>query len=230
MHTDVHPDLLRSELAYGELKRRLLAGEFRLGARLKEARLATALGVSRTPIREALLRLHSEGHVSRHSDGGFVPVVPDVGQIRSLYEVRAGLELQAIRRGTHDLHAVEALIGEWQALADDEPEPAPSFVLVDESFHVGLAEAAGNPVLAEVLRQINERIRTVRMVDFLTGDRIASTIEEHVALGQAVLRGAVDDASQLFIAHLDVSQAVVEHRVASAIARMATVPEWKDDL
>jgi DNA-binding GntR family transcriptional regulator len=178
VYTDVHPGLLRSELAYGELKRRLLAGEFRLGARLKEARLATALGVSRTPIREAFLRLYSEGLVSRHSDGGYVPVVPDVGHIRSLYEVRAGLELQAIRRGTHDLEVVEALIGAWQALADDEPEPAPSIVLVDESFHVGLAEAAGNPVLAEMLRQLNERIRTVRMVDFLTGDRITSTIQE----------------------------------------------------
>jgi DNA-binding GntR family transcriptional regulator len=176
----VHPGALRSEQAYAELKQRLLAGDFRLGARLKETKLAALLDVSRTPVREALLRLHAEGLVTRQPDGGYIPVVPDVPLIRSLYEVRAGLELQAIRRGGHDRDTVAALLDEWHALADDEPEAAPAFVLLDESFHQGLAEAAGNSVLADVLRQINERIRPVRMVDFLTPDRITSTIAEHL--------------------------------------------------
>lgn len=229
VHTDVHPEVLRSEQAYAELKRRLLAGDFRLGSRLKETRLAAALGVSRTPIREAMLRLHAEGLVTRNTDGGYVPVVPDVALVRWLYEVRAGLELMAIRRGDHDVDAIRSLADEWTAMAADEPEPAPSFVLVDESFHVALADAAGNPVLTDQLRQINERIRTVRMVDFLTPDRITSTIAEHVGIAAAVATGKVDEAERLFLAHLDVSQAVVEYRVVAAIARMATVPEMDDD-
>jgi DNA-binding GntR family transcriptional regulator len=229
VHTDVHPEVLRSEHAYAELKRRLLAGDFRLGSRLKETKLAAALGVSRTPIREALLRLHAEGLVARNVDGGYVPVVPDVALVRWLYEVRAGLELLAIRRGGHDHDTIGALADEWAGLTTDEPEPAPSFVLVDESFHVALADAAGNPVLVDQLRQINERIRTVRMVDFLTPDRITSTIAEHIGIAHAVLAGDVEAAERLFLAHLDVSQAVVEYRVAAAIARMATVPEMEDD-
>jgi DNA-binding GntR family transcriptional regulator len=228
VHTDVHPGALRSETAYAELKARLLAGEFRLGARLKETRLAALLDVSRTPIREALLRLHAEGLLTRQPDGGYIPVVPDVALIRALYEVRAGLELQAIRRGTHDLEAVAVLVDEWQALADDEPDAEPSFVLLDESFHMTLAEAAGNPVLADVLRQINERIRPVRMVDFLTADRVRSTIDEHLHLAAAVLTGALGDAERLFVAHLDLSQAVVEQRVAAAITRMATAPDLEE--
>ena len=229
MHTDLHPGLLRSEQAYAEVKQRLLAGEFRLGARLKETKLAAVLGVSRTPIREALLRLHAEGLVTRQADGGYVPVVPDVALTRWLYEVRSGLELQAIRRGTHDRNAVADLIEEWRGLAKDEPDPGPSFVLIDESFHIGLAEAAGNPALADFLRQINERIRTVRMVDFLTPDRIASTINEHLGLAHAVLDGALAEAERLFIAHLDDSQAVVERRVSAAITRMATAPDMEDE-
>jgi DNA-binding GntR family transcriptional regulator len=229
VYTDLHSGVLRSEQAYAEVKQRLLAGEFRLGSRLKETKLAALIGVSRTPIREALLRLHAEGLVNRHPDGGYVPVVPDVALIRHLYEVRAGLELQAIRRGTHDRDAVRALVDEWEAWAKDEPESGPSFVLVDESFHVGLADAAGNPALTDFLRQVNERIRTVRMVDFLTPDRIASTIAEHVALARSVLAGDHLEAERLFVAHLDDSQAVVERRVSAAITRMATAPDMEEE-
>ena len=229
MYTDVYTSVLRGDQAYAEVKRRLLTGDFRLGARLKETKLAAALGVSRTPIREALLRLHVEGLVARQADGGYTPVVPDVEAIRCLYEVRAGLELQAIRRPSHDLAAVSALIDEWTALLTEEPEPAPSFVLVDESFHVALAEAAGNAPLVDMLRLVNDRIRIVRMVDFLTPDRIASTIEEHVGIALAVRDGDVPGAERRFLAHLDDSQAVVERRVAAAIARMATAPDVEDE-
>lgn len=223
----MHAEVPRSERAYAELKQRLLAGEFRLGGRLKETRLAALLGVSRTPVREALLRLHAEGLVAREPDGGYTPVVPDVAAIRWLYEVRAGLELQAIRRpaltGTrHDPAAIDDLTAEWESLTGDEPEPEPAFVLVDESFHLGLAEAAGNPALVELLRQVNERIRTVRMVDFLTPDRIRSTVEEHLGIVRAVAAGDLTEAERLFVAHLDLSQAVVEQRVSAAITRMAT--------
>lgn len=234
MHTDLHTTELRSGRAYAELKRRLLAGDFRLGARLREVKLAASLGVSRTPVREALLRLHAEGLVARQPDGGYTPVIPDVDAVRWLYEVRAGLELQAIQRpartgAPHDRRAIDTLVQEWEALLDEHPEPAPEFVLVDESFHVALAEAAGNPALVEMLRQVNERIRIVRMVDFLTPDRIESTIAEHVDIGRAVGAGDLLAAERHFLAHLDHSQAVVEQRVASAITRMAAAPDVEED-
>jgi DNA-binding GntR family transcriptional regulator len=234
VHADASGGALRSEQAYAELKRRLLAGEFRLGARLKELRLAALVGVSRTPVREALLRLHAEGLVSRQTDGGYVPVVPDVAAIRWLYEVRAGLELQAIQRPartgtTHDVVGLARLVEEWEARAGDLPEPGPSFVLVDETFHIALAEAAGNPPLVELLRQVNDRIRVVRMVDFLTADRISSTVDEHLGIARSVLAGDLVEAEQRFLGHLDHSQAVVEQRVAAAIARMATAPDMEED-
>ena len=217
---------LRSDVAYHELKRQLLAGDFPLNIRLGEERLALALGVSRTPIREALLRLHAEGLVRRGQDGGFEPIAPDVRSIRHLYEVRSTLELQALRRpertGTpHDLAVVEELRTDWRALQEESAEEAdPSFVLLDESFHVTLAEAAGNPVVADLLRQVNERIRIVRSQDFMTASRILQTIDEHISITDAVLAGDVDGACARFVAHLDRSVSVVEDRVNRAIARM----------
>lgn len=236
MHTTTHtarytdaappPGALRSDHAYEHLKRRLLTGDFRLGSRLREAQLAAALDVSRTPIREALLRLHAEGLVERSEDGGFQPVVPDVAVMRWLYEVRAGLELQAIDRPArsgepHDPERLAALIETWRGLAADPPDPDPSFVVVDESFHVELASAAGNLVLVDHLRQVNERIRAVRMVDFLTADRVVTTIREHLAIATAVHQGDLSGAGRAFLDHLALSQAVVEDRVTRAVARMA---------
>jgi DNA-binding GntR family transcriptional regulator len=226
---------LRSEQTYALLKRRLLLGEFPLNARLGEERLAALVGVSRTPVREALMRLHAEGLVRRGGDGGYVPVVPDVTLMRDLYEVRIGLEIQALHRpgrhGTvHDREVLEALRDEWRALLGDDaidggaPEPDPGFVLLDEAFHITLAEAAGNPVLADQLRVVSERIRIVRMQDFLDPGRIEATVAEHLGLVEAVLGGDLREAEERFTVHVGQSMAVVEQRVAAAIARMAATP------
>jgi DNA-binding GntR family transcriptional regulator len=218
--------LLRSDHAHRELKRRLLGGEFPLNHRLGEERLAALLGVSRTPIREAMHRLHAEGLVRRAGDGGYEPVAPDVAGMRQLYEVRSGLELFALHRPArtgreHDRAMLVDLREEWTAFAEDgEPEAAPDFVLIDESFHVTLAEAAGNGVLVDMLRQVNERIRLVRMQDFLSVERVRLTIEEHIGIVDAVLDGALLAAEQRFLSHLDQSIVVVEDRVNRAIARM----------
>lgn len=227
-YTDPTPSP-RSGLAYAELKRRLLMGDFALNMRLGEERLASLLGVSRTPVREALLRLHAEGLLGRSPDGGYCPVAPDVTDMRHLYEVRSGLELHALGRPTrlglsHDLGILEELRDDWRSLgdaaADDEAPVDPNFVFLDESFHVTLAESSGNGVLADLLRQINDRIRIVRMQDFLTVDRIRLTVEQHLGIVEVVLSGDLVEAERRFTSHLDESMAVVEQRVSAAVARM----------
>lgn len=218
---------LRSH-AYDELKTRLLVGDFGLNVRLGEERLAALLGVSRTPVREALLRLDAEGLVGPHPEGGYCPVAPDVAVVRDLYEVRVGLELQALRRPAvmpgrpHDVAVLEPLRDEWRALSADLPEPDPGFVSLDEGFHVRLAEAAGNRSLAGMLRTVNERIRVVRMHDFLTPDRIRRTVDQHLDIVEAVLVGDLLLAEARFQTHLDESIAVVEQRTTQALARMAS--------
>jgi len=218
----------RGDQAYRGLKTRLLMGEFPINVRLGEERLAAMIGVSRTPIREALKRLAAEGLVGTHPEGGYQPLVPDVTVMRHLYEVRAGLELQALQRpgrmGTrHDPAIMEPLRDQWRALADGPlPAPDPGFVLLDESFHITLASAADNDVAVDFLRQVNERIRLVRMHDFLLQPRIEATITEHLNLAELVLAGDIVGAEAAFTQHLGDSMAVVEERVSGAIVRMLT--------
>lgn len=224
----VEPHGSRGDRAYRTLKKRLLTGEFPINVRLGEERLANMLDVSRTPIREALKRLQAEGFVETHADGGYQPVVPDVTVMRHLYEVRAGLELQALQRPglhgmRHDPAVIEPLRDQWRQMSMEPIPPAdPNFVLLDESFHIALATAAANAVLVGFLRQVNERIRLIRMHDFLVQPRIEATIAEHLNLVELVLIGDIVSAEAAFTQHLGDSMAVVEERVRGAIVRMLT--------
>jgi len=218
--------------AYTDLKRRLLMGEFPLRIRLGEERLAALMAVSRTPVRQALTRLHAERLVERLPDGGYAPAAPDLTEIRQLYEVRRALELSALARPAelghkHDPAVIEPLRDDWRALSSDVPEPDPHFVLLDESFHVRLAEASGNVALAELLGVVNERIRVVRMHDFLTAERVERTISQHLGIAEAVLAGELDEAHDRFTRHLGESIAVVEERATRALARMMATADGR---
>jgi DNA-binding GntR family transcriptional regulator len=211
--------------AYAELKRRLLVGEFPLRVRLGEERLAGLLRVSRTPVRQALARLHAERLVERLPEGGYAPAAPNLIEVRQLYEVRRALELSALGRPAelgrrHAVSVLEPLRDDWRALLRDTPEPDPSFVLLDENFHVRLAEASGNMSLAGILGVVNERIRAVRMHDFLTAERVERTISQHLGIVEPLLVGELTQAQARFIRHLGESIEVVEERATRALIRM----------
>jgi DNA-binding GntR family transcriptional regulator len=209
----------------------VLNGDVPLGVRLKEEHLAERLGVSRTPVREALLRLFAEGFLTRHKEGGYRVVTPSSQAMANLYEVRRALELFAIRRTgpngapTHDVAALQAIRDEWQRLTTDAPPTDPEFVILDEEFHAGLVEASGNPELAEEVRRINQRIRPVRSHDFVTPGRIAATIDQHLAIVDRLLDGRTNEAGERLDQHIRESQAVVEAASIRALENMLQAGE-----
>jgi DNA-binding GntR family transcriptional regulator len=233
VYTEPYPKIPepRGDRAHAELKTLLLRGDFPFGVRMGEERLAGLLEVSRTPVREALARLHVEGLVERHPDGGYCPVLPDLETMNGLYEVRFALELDALdrpsRRGiARDVDALIRLREDWRAAGDGVGEvvfePDPDFVLLDEDFHLRVAAASGNHALVELLGRVNERIRIVRMQDFLTEERVVCTVEEHLGVLDALLDGDDADARARLIEHFESSLAVVGERAAAALARMLT--------
>jgi DNA-binding GntR family transcriptional regulator len=216
---------LRRDQVYQELRRRIMVGEFALNSRLVEERLAALLGVSRTPVREALVRLLADGQVTR-VDGGYFVATPDFSGLRDLYDLRITLELRGLTRGleiesvSHDVSLLEPLRDQWQAMWDDRPDPAPDFVLVDEDFHVTLLRSAGNAALTSTIESVNARIRPVRMYDFLSEERIELTISQHLAVLDRVLGGRLDEAVGALRAHVGESMEEVERRAARAITQM----------
>jgi DNA-binding GntR family transcriptional regulator len=217
---------LRRDQVYAELRRRIMLGAFGVHSRLVEERVASELGVSRTPVREALVRLLADGLVIRE-EGSYFVALPDLTRLRDLYELRITLELRGLSRALesdsvrHDVAILEPLRDQWRSMRDEPPEPDPQFVMVDEDFHITLSRASGNAVMTETLESINARIRAVRMYDFLTADRIERTVLEHLQIVELVLADRLDDALKTLHEHVGLSMSVVERRAASAISRMA---------
>jgi DNA-binding GntR family transcriptional regulator len=215
----------RRGLVHDRLRRMVLLGVFPTRERLAEERVAEILGVSRTPVREAFLRLHAERLLHRYADGGFYVAEPDVADLRDLYELRITLELRGLTRalegfGAHDPAVLEPLRDRWRVIEDDPPPPDPAFVELDESFHMSLCRSAGNVALADTLETVNARIRPIRMHDFLSEDRIALTITQHLGIVEAVLAGDVETAVDRLRVHVGESMEVVERRAARAITQM----------
>lgn len=199
-----------------------MLGEIPTGQRLTEEAIAEQLQVSRTPVREAFVRLHADRLLKRFTDGGYYVAEIDLFDLRDLYELRLTLELRGIARAAedgieHDREALLELEEEWRSIQDDPPEPDGSFIELDESFHLSLLRSSGNLALAEMLETINVRIRPVRTFDFLTADRITSSIGEHLGIVEALLDGAIDLAADRLRDHIGASLDIVEQRAADAM-------------
>lgn len=217
--------LLR-EQAYTQIRRLVMLGEFPTGQRLAEEAIAEQLQVSRTPVREAFVRLHADRLLKRFNDGGYYIAEIDLFDLRDLYELRLTLELRGVLRALEDeiVHDHEALVEireDWLAIQLDPPEPDGSFIELDESFHVALLRASGNLALAEMLETVNVRIRPVRTYDFFSEDRITSSIAEHLGIVDALVAGEVTLAADRLRDHIGASLDVVEQRAADAMRQRA---------
>ncbi|WP_241386563.1 GntR family transcriptional regulator [Rhodococcus sp. CH91] len=218
----------RRERVYKALRSHLMSGTSSPDERLSEERLAEQYGVSRTPVREALARLVSDGLVERR-EHGLYPYRPRFDDLADLYELRTTLELRGIRRALddesvrHDPDILGPELDRWYEIRDSPPEPDAGFVTLDERYHLTLLESAGNRALRDALAAVNAKVRPVRMFDYLTPDRIVATVDEHVAVAELVLDGKLDDAHDLLLGHIDTSRAVVVRRAeeARAFARLA---------
>lgn len=218
-----------ADKVYVEMRNALLAGEYSPVDRLGEDRLAQIYRVSRTPVREAITRLLSDGLLERRKSG-IHPAAPDLDNIDGYYELRVTLELQGLHRvlaipgAMHDRALLTEERSRWVDIADHPPAPDAGFVESDEQFHYTLIVAAGNPALAEALSSVNARIRPVRMHDYLTADRIQATVAEHLQILDSVLDDELTTAQDLLLDHIDKSRTVVVARAADALRLTRMIP------
>lgn len=211
---------------YAQLRATVLDGGFGTRERLSDVRLAARFGVSRTPVREALARLLADGLIERGEDGFHVAVL-GLAQLRDLYELRITLELRGIARAIedpgvrHDPGVIDAELERWYVMRERPPAPDPRFVVQDERFHAELSRASGNPALTDALVAVGERIRRVRMYDFLTEDRVRTTVTEHIEIMELVRTGRLDEAHRALHAHVGASMDVVLERARHAMTQRA---------
>lgn len=201
-----------ADRVYAELKARML--DFRLvpGDRFSELEMGRTLGVSRTPVREALFRLRSEGLLDVESKTGWFVRPIDFRRIDQLYELRVVLEQACVARlasASTVSTALDTLKTVWLVPPAERLRDGREVGLLDERFHATLVEAAGNVELARVHADVTERIRIVRRLDFTRHDRIEATYAEHGKILRQVLQRKPEAAQSLLKAHIEVSRAEV---------------------
>ncbi|ADI11716.1 GntR-family transcriptional regulator [Streptomyces bingchenggensis BCW-1] len=186
------------------------------GERLSEAKIAKMLGVSKTPVREALLQLRMIGLVSM-IDGNAHVVVPSARLIREAYEVRAGLEALTARlaaeRAAPDRRAQLLPLAEasLQAARDND---AAAFRGLDQEFHHAVALASNNATAQQRIDETLVLCQTLRRRDVLTGWDSQLCGQAHVAIAEAINSGDAEVASREMYGHIN----YVMDRVLSALA------------
>lgn len=185
--------------------------------RIVEGAMAEALSASRTPLREALNRLTSEGYLSFQPGRGFFCRALTPERILDLYEARTAIECEAAR-----LAATRAGDGPLTAfcaqLAADAPlydrtEDRLRLLEMDEAFHLGLVALSGNAELASMLENINGRIRYVRLMGLTLGAAPGGRMPAHRGIAEALSDRDGEATAGLLRAHIamrkeDATQAV----------------------
>lgn len=213
-----------SERAYNAIRKQLVEFTLKPDERINEVQLARSLGVSRTPIREALNRLASEGFVSLTPNRGFfVRSLSTEGMI-DLYEMRSVIECAAFRfmcaRATDG--QIDRLRAYWDAIVDEYQEHAPDVILAeDEGFHLLIAELSGNPELVHHLNAINARIRFIRRIQ-IEHTHAKMQIDSHSAIVEAAVRRDSDKGVQLLRDHIEMTVSATQQALKDVLLKAFT--------
>ncbi len=212
----------RRELAYRQLKTEIVDGRMRPGEPLAEVDLSERIGVSRTPIREALQRLAIEGLVTWvPGRGAFVSAV-SVPEIVELFQIREALETHAARLAARSpRHATLAVFLERletarQALAAGDVQ---KYNELTSALDDAVIDLAGNKRIATALTEIWTQVLRVRRIAYRNMTRIVDSVDEHARIVKAVSAGDEDAAAAAASQHIRRSlQNVIESFAQGSLA------------
>jgi DNA-binding GntR family transcriptional regulator len=198
-------NMTASDKAYAFAKERVLDGRFAGGDLISEGDVALQVGLSRTPVREAFLRLESEGLLRLYPKRGALVVPVSVAEVENVMETRLLVERFAIEKVIRlgiDLGArLESAIEQQEALA--APTREREFVEADREFHRVVVEAAGNDILLQLHDSLRDRQSRMGVAALARDDdRTTEIVEEHRALAAAIAARDVDEAGVIVDRHL----------------------------
>ena len=208
------PRSSRAEEVYQQLKNDVSNFKLVPGDRFTETEISERLGVSRTPVRQALFRLQQEGFVEVLFRSGWRVLPFDFDQFEALYDLRMVLETTAVHRLCEatpkiNLKLLDELVAIWLVAPEQRSSDAAQVAVWDEAFHCALVAAAGNAEMARVHSDVTDRIRVIRRLDFTKQPRIDATYGEHGKILQAIQLQRGDQAALLLRSHIQTSQAEV---------------------
>jgi len=200
----VHESL--GERVYRSIRDLILSQAYPPGFKLNVEQLCRNLGVSRTPVWDAMRRLETEGLVSTVPRHGVFVLNYGVEQIRDLFAVRGALEALAARQAATGLDdgarkALAAAMESLTAAARDRDGEQYSRAAIE--FHDAVLAAARNRVLSRLLENVYAQILVLRLRSLYLAERLESSLAEHAEIFAAVAAGDAERAERLSRAHAD---------------------------
>jgi DNA-binding GntR family transcriptional regulator len=202
---------------YQRVREDILRGRYRPNQRLVEVDIAAELAASRTPVREALHRLGSEGLIVRHQRAWLVREFSKP-EIQQIYEIRQALEAYATRltaeRATdEELDVIGALVDEQLRAQAANATPRGLLVEVNDRFHGTIVAACGNPRLIETIRRNQTFYFNQQLAGLYSDEQAADSLDEHVVIAAAVRRRAGERAEALVREHVAHALEVIMDRL-----------------
>lgn len=194
------------ELVFESLREAIISGQLRPGERLMEIQLAEEMGVSRTPVREAIRKLELEGLVAMIPRKGAYVAGLSLKDIVDVFEIRGALEglaaeLAAERITDEELEELERyLVKIAEAIEKDDLEKV---VANDTDFHSLLYQASRNQRLSQIINNLREQIQRFRTTSLSYPGRMKTALEEHRKIVEAISARDGELASKLAHEHIE---------------------------
>ena len=211
-----------ADRAYAYVRAEVLTRRIAANDLISEGQIADAVGVSRTPVREALLRLQAEGMVRLLPKRGALVLPVTAEEMADVLETRRLVETYAARKVVN-AGSVARLVAALQGHIDDMRESAKrrdtvGYVEADRAFHVELVAAAGNDILTSLYVSLRDRQLRMGVVNLLDTDGIVDTArmrksaDEHERITEAIASRSVRAVDAAVEAHLDDASRLLSRR------------------
>jgi len=201
-----YQDSSLSHRVYQKIRNDILERHYKENDELKESTLGKELGVSRTPVREALRQLELEGLVTIVPNKGAYVTGISTKDVKDIYAIRSTLEGLAVRwaienitpRQVDELEEI-LMLSEFHLKKENSAE---QIMELDGKFHSILYEASGSRILQNIMSGFHDYVKSTRMNSVVTEDRARKSIREHRQILKAIQEEDVDMAEQLANEHI----------------------------
>lgn len=204
------------------IKERILAWNYPPEHRLTEELLCREFGVSRSPVREALRVLATNGFLRRMDNRGYAVRQVNVKELEELYDFRLALELYAVETlatSGASPSALAAMAKIWNDVLRRPKRDVEELAELDTSFHERLAALVGNETLLVQLKAINERLLVFRTIDFAAADRVKNTCAQHLEILERIGARDANGAREALRKNIGDGRNIVGKSVKEALAR-----------
>ena len=217
INNSTHRSVSLADQIFERLEKDILVGKFERGEILTEIKLSETLGVSRTPVREAMRRLEQE-HIIKATPKGSMVVGISPADIEAIYEMRMRIEGLAARYAAEnasdeDLVAIKDIL-ELQKFYIDKKDPE-KIMDCDSKFHRMVYEATGSVPLCNTLTELHKKIIKFRKVSVEMTERAILSYEEHLKVYEAIAARDGEKADKLMTEHVGYARENIRKKIAA---------------